>query len=79
MNHQLLLFIAFFLLPISWFTNFRHYLRRWIVHRRSQPSIAKRKRKNKSRPFPLPVKRPDYPICQTEKAQDFGLHSNELG
>ncbi len=34
---------------------------------RSQPNIAKLKRKNKSRVCPLPTKRPDYPLCQAEE------------
>ena len=32
-----------------------HYLRVWLTHFRSQPSIAKRKCKNKSRLCPLPT------------------------
>ena len=48
MNHQLFLFVAVFFLLLSWFNSFRHYLRTWIAQFRSQPSIAKRRRKNKS-------------------------------
>jgi len=49
MNRQLLLFIAFFLLLLSWFIRFRYFLRTWFAHLRTKPSIAKRERKNKSR------------------------------
>ena len=45
MNRHLLLLIAVSLLLLSWFINFRHYLRTWIAQFRSKPSIAKRKRK----------------------------------
>ena len=67
MNRQLLLLIAFFLLLLSWFIRFQHYLGTWIARFRSQPSIAKRKRKDKSRPFPFPTKRPECPLCQAEE------------
>jgi hypothetical protein len=68
MNRQLLLLIAVSLLILYWFIKFRHHI--WIAHRRSQPSIAKRRRKNKSRPFPFPTKRPECPLCQAEETQD---------
>jgi len=61
MNRHLLLLIAVSLLLVSWFIDFRHYLITWIAQFRSYPSIAKGKRKNKSRPFPFPTKRPE---CQ---------------
>ena len=67
MNRHLLLLIAVCLLILSWLTIFRHYLRTWIAQFRSQPSIAKCKRKNKSRPFPFPTKRPECPLCQAEE------------
>ena len=67
MNRHLPLFIAAFFLLVSWFTTLRHYLRTWIAHHRYKPSVAKHKRKNKSRPFPFPTKRPECPLCQAEE------------
>ncbi len=67
MNRHLLLFIAVFFLLLSWFNNFRHLLRTWIAQFRSKPSVAKRRRRNKSLPFPFPTKRPDCPLCQAEE------------
>jgi IS1 family transposase len=67
MNRHLLLLIAFCLLVLSWFISLRHYLRIWITRFRSQPSVAKHKRKNKSRPFPFPTKRPECPLCKAEE------------
>ena len=52
MNRYLLLFIALFPLLLSWSSTFRHFLRTWFAHLRSKPSISKRKRENKSRPYP---------------------------
>ena len=73
MNRHLLPLIAFSLLLVSWFTNFRHFLRTWIAQFRSYPSIAKDKRKNKSRPFPFPIKRPECLLCKAEE----GILSSE--
>ena len=67
MNRQLLLLIAVCLLILSWFINLRHYLCTWIARFRSQPSIAKYKRKNKIHPFPFPTKRPECPLCKSEE------------
>ena len=67
MNRHRLLLIAIYLLLVSWFTNFRHSLRAWIAQFRSYPSIAKGKRKNKSRPYPFPDKRLERPLCQAEE------------
>jgi hypothetical protein len=53
MHRHLVLMIVVSLLLASWFIRFRHYLRTWIAHFRSQSSIAKHKRKNKSRPCPF--------------------------
>jgi hypothetical protein len=39
----------------------------WIAQFCSQPSIAKRKPKNKSHTFPFPTKRPECPLCQAEE------------
>ena len=67
MNRHLLLFIAFLLLLLSWFIRFRHFLRTWIAHHRTKPSVAKRKRKDKSLPHLFPTKRPECPLCQAEE------------
>ena len=67
MNRHLLLFVAIFVLLLSWLNTLRHYLRTWIAYHCSKPSVAKRKRKNKSRPFPFPTKRPDCPLCKAEE------------
>lgn len=67
MNCHLLLFIAVIFLSLSWFNNLRHYLRIWIAQFRSQPSIAKHRRKNKDCVFPFPTKRSDCPLCQAEE------------
>ena len=67
MNRQLLLFIAASLLILSCFIKYYDYLRTWIARFHSQPSIAKGKRKNKSRPFPFPTKRPECPLCKAEE------------
>ena len=61
MNRHLLLLIAASLLLVSWFMDFRHYLITWIAQFRSHPSIAKGKRKNKSRPFPFPNQKTRMP------------------
>ena len=65
MNRQLLLLITVSFLILYWFIKFRHHI--WIAHGRPQSSIAKRKRKNKSRKCPFPTKRPDCPLCQAEE------------
>ena len=67
MNRYLLLFLAVFLLMLSWFIRFRHYLRVWIAQFRSQSSVTKRRRKSKSLPCLFPTKRPDCPLCQAEE------------
>lgn len=68
MHHYLLPLLVISLLVVSWLIEYRHYLHTWIIsHSRIQPSIAKRRRKNKSRPFPFPTKRPDCPLCQAEE------------
>jgi hypothetical protein len=67
MHRHLTLFMAVSLLLVSRFIKFRLYLRTWIAHLRSQPSIAKCKRKNKSRPCPFPDKRLERPLCQAEE------------
>ena len=67
MNRQLLLLIAVFLLVLSWFINCYGYLRTRFAHLRTKPSVAKRRRKNNSRPFPFPTKRPECPLCQAEE------------
>ena len=66
MYHSQLLLIVISLL-VFWLIEYRHYFRIWITHRRSQPSVAKRRRKNKSLPHLLPTKRPDCPLCQAEE------------
>ena len=77
MNRQLLLLIAVSPLLVSWLTTLRRHLRTCIAHFRSQPSIAKCKRKNKSRPFPFPTKRPECPLCQAEEKQSSEVMSPE--
>ena len=52
MNRHLLLYIAIFFLLVSWFNTLRHYLRTWIAHLRTKSSVAERKCKNKSFPYP---------------------------
>jgi hypothetical protein len=47
------------------------YLRTWFAHLRTKPSVAKRKRKNKSRQYPLFIKRHECPLSYDEKAQNF--------
>jgi len=67
MNRQVLLLMAVFLLTLSWFINYYGYLRTWIARFGSQPSVAKRKRKEKSLLHLFPTKRPDCPLCQAEE------------
>ena len=67
MRRHLVLFIVVFFLLVYWFIKYYDYLRVWITHFFSQPSIAKRKRKNKSRPCPFPAKKPDCPLCQASQ------------
>jgi len=67
MNRYLLLLIAVFVLLVSWLTTLRHYLRTWIAHLRAKPSVAKRKRENKSFPYLFPTKRPECPLCHAEE------------
>jgi hypothetical protein len=55
MNRHLLLLIAVSLLLVSWLTNFLHFLRTWIAHLRTKPSVAKRRRRNKSLPCPQSI------------------------
>jgi hypothetical protein len=69
MNRQLPLLIAVSLLILSWLTNFRPFLRTWFAHLRTEPSVAKRKRKNKSLPYLFPARRPECPLCQAEERQ----------
>ena len=67
MNRHLLLLINVFLLLVLWSINFRHYLHICIAQFQSQPSIAKRKRKNKSGLlFLFPTKRLECPLCQLD-------------
>ena len=67
MNRHLLLLTAVFVLLVSWLNNFRHYMLIWIAHHRSKSSLAKGRRKNKSRPYLSPTRRPECPLCQPEK------------
>ena len=67
MNRHLLLFVAIFVLLLSWLNTLRHYLGTWIARHRSKPSVAKRKRKDKSLPHLFPTKRPECPLCQVEE------------
>jgi len=78
MNRHLLLLIAVLFLLLSWLINFRHYLLTWIAHHRSKPSVAKRKRKNKSRPCPFPSNA-DYSLFKAKKMQEFCFSSNDFG
>ena len=55
MHCHLILLIVISLLLASWFIKFRLYLRTWIAHFYSRPSIAKRKRKNKNCPLLLEI------------------------
>ena len=59
MHRHLVLLITASLLLVSWLIKYYGYLRTWIAQLCSQPSIAKRKRKNKSRPCPCLPKDPN--------------------
>jgi IS1 family transposase len=63
LQHLLLTSVSFLIL--YWFIKFRHHI--WIAQFRPQPSIAKRKYKNKSHAFPFPTKRPECPLCKAEE------------
>lgn len=63
--HYYLVLISIFLLLAFWFINYHDYLRVWITH--CQTSIAKRRRKSKSRVCPFPTKRPHCPLCEAEE------------
>ena len=67
MHHLQLPLIVISFILVFWLIEHRHYLRIWIAHRRPQPSIAKRKNRNKSRPCLFPTKRTDCPLCQAEE------------
>ena len=45
-----------------------------MAHFHSQPSIAKSKRKNKSRPCPFPIKQPDFPLRKAERTQNSSFY-----
>ena len=66
MHRYLVLLIAVSLLLASC-----QYVRLWFTHFRSQPSVADRKHKNKSRPCPFPTMRPECPLCQAEETIAF--------
>lgn len=53
MNRHLLLFIAVFSLLVSWFNNFRHYLRTWFANLRSKLSVAHRMREKQESSMPI--------------------------
>ena len=74
MNRQLLLLIAVYLLILYWFIKFRHHI--WIARGRAQPNIAKRRRKNKSLPYPFSIlrKRSDHPLRMSEKCKPQSLY-----
>ena len=70
MNRHLLLLIAISLLLVSWFINCYGYLRTWFAHLRTKPSVAKRRRKNKSRLCPFPPR--------AVVRQSYGNHRHQL-
>jgi hypothetical protein len=78
MNHHLLLFVAIFVLLLSWLNTLRHYLCKWFAHHRTKPSVAKRKGKDKSLPHLFPTKRPECPLCQAEEMTPSEVISPEL-
>ena len=75
MNRHLLLFIAVFFLLVSWFIKWYDHMRIWITQLRSQLSVAKRKRKNKSSPCSC-HQRPECPLCQADISSQHLIFAN---